>query len=96
MRRIATAFALWAGLTIVAAINARIWLGPLDWGVWLIIACAALVILPPGLDPAILIKRRREEARHRARLRQTGPRPPEHVNCRCWLSPRTMGENDDG
>lgn len=86
MRRIATAFALWAGLIV----------GHLFVEMVLIIACAALVILPPGLDPAILIKRRREEARHRARLRQTGPRPPEHINCRCWLSPRTMGENDDG
>lgn len=96
MRRIATAFALWAGLIAVGSIGARLILGHLSVGMVLIIACAAIVALPPDWDPAIQIKRRREEARHRARLRQTGPRPPEHVNCRCWLSPRTMGENDDG
>lgn len=88
MRRIATAFALWATLIVVAAIGARLILGHLTVGMVLIIACAAIVALPPDWDPAILIKRRREEARHRARLRATGPWPPAHFNCRCTVVPR--------
>lgn len=96
MTRIARGFVAWAALIAVGAIGARLILGHLTVGMVLIIACAAIVALPPDWDPAIQIKRRREEARHRARLRATDPRPPEHVNCRCWLSPRTMGENDDG
>lgn len=56
---IAGAFTAWAVLTAAGGLVAWLAAGRINGPALLVIACAAIVVLPPRFDPAIQIKERR-------------------------------------
>lgn len=94
MSKITRGVLAWAFLFGCGMVGAAIVMGWPDGNWTLGIAIVALLLLPPEYDPAVQWKEK-HRARERARQRPAAPPPPQHINCRCVLSPRT-GWTDHG